>query len=197
MERTDAARKVRALETLAGNDGSPEAERDAARAKALSLRERHDLSDDDIARSEPFIMFGHDVFFWSREIEPLLEQAGALIEKALARADKAPLPERLETYVKVHHAVKHAAEETGWSRALRLKLKSRRNAVIREAYARKLEETVRIQTEVHREVYGMDYTAEELGPMQEHAAETAVFYLSLDADLRRDVVERIVKGRKA
>lgn len=198
MEKVDAARKVRMLETLAGNEGASEPERDAAKATALKLREKHAITDDDIARSEPFFFMGSDVFFWSREIEPLVAQAGALIEKAIARADKAGQRERLETYVKLHQVMKHAAEETGWpqSQGLRVKLKSRRNAVIREAYALKVEDVYASSLNIHREVYGTDADEAEKPAMRAEAADRAAFYLSLDIGMRRDVVERIVGIRR-
>lgn len=197
MEKYDVARKVLRLETLADNAGASEHERSAAKAKALSLREQYEVTDDDVDRCEPFFFMGSDVFFWSREIEPLIVQAGALLEKAIARADKAGPNDQLETYIKLHQVLKHAAEETGWpqSHGLRLKLKSRRNALIKEAYKRKVEETYQISLNVHREVYGSDVEEADKPRVREEAAERAAFYLSLDTGLRRDVIDRLV-GRR-
>lgn len=188
MEKTDAIRKVKGLEALAADEGASEQERAAATATATKLREKYEVTDADIEGSEPFIFFGSDIFFFYREIQPLLKKAEEAINEALAKADAAPLlRDKVETYAKIHQAVKHAAEETGSPHGMRNRLKSRRNAVIREAITQEFEEYYRTYTE--GEELSEDYQAH----YRNAAMSWAIWRVAMECDLRKDVVERIAR----
>lgn len=197
MDKADAVRKVISLEALAAEDsGASDHERSAAQAMSAKLRTQHEITDGDLATSEPLIFFGHDLFFWNREVEPLLEKAAAAIEQAIAKIDAAAMPDdRANGYVKLHQAVKHACEETGWTQSqhMRLKLKTRRNAVVQERYEQEFAQWL-----AHFKDYdSYDGSEDDLLWAREQAHKQAVIYTGFGIDLTERQIASIVRRPKA
>lgn len=162
MNRDDALRKVKALLATAA-EGGPQA--DAFQAKAIELRLRHGISDDDLVESEieDLVIFGHRLFLYARHVRPIIDKAHASLAEAIKligeEVDSVELLERLRKDLLAE--VEHVTEA--------------RNEGIRRSY-NKL-----------RQSMWPEWDDESDGP---HAHRMAVQWIK--GDMRKDVVERIL-----
>lgn len=89
-----------------------EGEAETARAQVLKMRLRHGISDADLAatvsesESEDFVFFGHKMFFYSREIEPIVREIQVLIDRACAKLDTEDARNRMEGYCKLFNELR-------------------------------------------------------------------------------------------
>lgn len=175
-DQEDVRRKVQGLMRLAADEGNNEHERAAAEQKAIALRLKHGISDDDLAgleEDDEFIFFGHRMFFFVRHIQPHLIRIKDEIDRALAKADALDLLNKATTYSRVYKEIRQMVEGSYYTG----QLKARRDVVVKEYYQSVADD------------YATDHGGDVSATMQHEWARDRT---ASACDLRKDTVERIV-----
>jgi hypothetical protein len=188
MERDDAIRKIRRLIAVADSPTAPGPERESARDMAAKMRERHGITDGDLADPDDELLasfFGERLFYYHSTVMPRLASIQREIALVVADLNKAGPEQRAWMLTKFYRDLRGQLEGVAYGVP---GLRVERDRAIKAYYWAYIEREMTSDEEWAKERGRAPYY--DRNDPQLHSR--AVTYLRMATDMRTKDLERIV-----